>query len=100
MPKLCLQLMDVAVKLPPFKAPKVAVVEFEAAQLLPLPELLDEEVQGHALETCLACSMLREFCTVEQCPLFPAAICTGSLTSIASMCTRCISVLVLCLHEA
>ncbi|KAL3162911.1 hypothetical protein ABBQ32_009353 [Trebouxia sp. C0010 RCD-2024] len=37
------QLMDVAVKLPPFKAPKVAVVEFEAAQLLPLPELLDEE---------------------------------------------------------
>lgn len=38
--------MDVPVKLPPFKAPKVAAVEYEAPQLLPLPELLDEEVPG------------------------------------------------------
>jgi len=32
------------VKLPPFKPPKLAPVEYEAPQLLPLPDLLDEEV--------------------------------------------------------
>ncbi|KAL0041510.1 hypothetical protein WJX79_005750 [Trebouxia sp. C0005] len=37
------QLMEVAVRLPPFKPPKVAPVEYEAPQLLPLPDLLDEE---------------------------------------------------------
>ena len=42
--QIFLQLMEVAVKLPPFKAPKVAPVEYEPSQLLPLPELLDEEV--------------------------------------------------------
>lgn len=36
--------MEVAVKLPPFKPPKVAAVEYEAPQLLPLPDMLDEEV--------------------------------------------------------
>ena len=36
--------MEVAVRLPPFKPPKVAPVEYEAPQLLPLPDLLDEEV--------------------------------------------------------
>ena len=41
--------MDVAVKLPPFKPPKVAAVQYEAPQLLPLPDLLDEEVR----QTCL-----------------------------------------------
>lgn len=41
---LGVQLMDVAVRLPPFKPPKVPAVEYEAPQLLPLPELLDEEV--------------------------------------------------------
>ncbi len=39
-----MQLMEVAVRLPPFKPPKVAPVEYEAPQLLPLPDLLDEEV--------------------------------------------------------
>ena len=39
-----MQLMEVAVQLPPFKPPKVAPVEYEAPQLLPLPDLLDEEV--------------------------------------------------------
>ena len=57
---MCLQLMDVAVKLPPFKAPKVAAVEYEAPQLLPLPELLDEEVQGLALD--------RLFGSFHACP--------------------------------
>ena len=38
------QFMEVAVRLPPFKPPKVAPVEYEAPQLLPLPDLLDEEV--------------------------------------------------------
>ena len=41
--------MDVAVKLPPFKPPKVAAVEYEAPQLLPLPDLLDEEVRTSCL---------------------------------------------------
>ena len=49
MPCVFLQLMDVAVKLPPFKPPKVAVVEYEAPQLLPLPDLLDEEVHRSCL---------------------------------------------------
>lgn len=44
----CLQLMDTAVKLPPFRAPKVVLIEYEAPQLLPLPELLDEEVWPNA----------------------------------------------------
>ena len=48
---MCLQLMDVAVKLPPFKPPKVAAVEYEAPQLLPLPDLLDEEVYFFVLES-------------------------------------------------
>ncbi len=39
-----MQLMEVAVRLPPFKPPKVAPVEYEAPQLLPVPDLLDEEV--------------------------------------------------------
>ena len=39
-----MQLLEVAVRLPPFKPPKVASVEYEAPQLLPLPQLLDEEV--------------------------------------------------------
>jgi hypothetical protein len=39
-----MQLMEVAVQLPPFKPPKLAPVEYEAPQLLPLPDLLDEEV--------------------------------------------------------
>ncbi|KAL0050091.1 hypothetical protein WJX82_004313 [Trebouxia sp. C0006] len=37
------QSMEVAVRLPPFKLPKVAPVEYEAPPLLPLPDLLDEE---------------------------------------------------------
>ena len=41
---MLLQLVDVSVKLPPFKPPKVAPVEYEAPQLLLLPDLLDEEV--------------------------------------------------------
>lgn len=50
---VCLQLMDVAVKLPPFKPPKVAAVEYEAPQLLPLPDLLDEEVHRNACDSSL-----------------------------------------------
>ena len=42
-----LQFMEVAVRLPPFKPPKVAPVEYEAPQLLPLPDLLDEEVRSN-----------------------------------------------------
>ncbi len=41
---LVMQLLEVAVRLPPFKPPKVATVEYDPPQLLPLPELLDEEV--------------------------------------------------------
>ena len=54
MPCMCLQLMDVAVKLPPFKPPKVVAVEYEAPQLLSLPELLDEEVYRNAHDSCLS----------------------------------------------
>ena len=39
--------MEVAVRLPPFKAPKVAPVEYEAPMILPLPDLLDEEVRSN-----------------------------------------------------
>ena len=42
-----MQLMEVAVRLPPFRPPKVAPVEYEAPQLLPLPDLLDEEVRSN-----------------------------------------------------
>lgn len=55
--------MDVAVRLPPFKPPKVPAVEYEAPQLLPLPELLDEEVHCSSVNwrglrgTCAPCRL-------------------------------------------
>ncbi len=49
-----MQLMEVAVRLPPFKPPKVAPVEYEAPQLLPLPDLLDEEVCSNTWSDSLA----------------------------------------------
>ena len=41
----CLQLLDMPVHLPPFKPPKVANVEHQAPQLLPLPGLLEDKVR-------------------------------------------------------
>ena len=48
--------MDVAVKLPPFKPPKVAAVEYEAPQMLPLPDLLDEEVHWKLSTATVFCA--------------------------------------------
>ena len=80
--------MEVAVKLPPFKTPKVAAVEYEAPQLLPLPDMLDEEVYTSCPYPChltqltymqiavqnnelhpLVCRafMCSNVCTVKQC---------------------------------
>ena len=72
--------MDVAVKLPPFKAPKVVPVQYEPPQLLPLPQLLDEEVLHSPLteQTALPCSASLPHPALPRLALLcPASFCLG-----------------------
>lgn len=42
---VALQLLEVPVRLPAFKPPKIAAVEYEAPDLQPLPPFLDDTVR-------------------------------------------------------
>ena len=70
-----LQLLEVPVRLPAFKPPKVATMQYEAPQLTPLPEQLDDTVRTFPFCFVCACQsagFLRLACThsgTRQMPL-------------------------------
>lgn len=50
-----MQLLEVPVRLPAFKPPKIAAVEYEAPELQPLPQSLDDTVSALFLLFCHLC---------------------------------------------